>query len=77
MEGIRQNSPIPLTVHYPGAGERARALAQRVAGVHASFVLSAVGGLNCPAGQKLELLQAVVDTARGGGSGEKGERDNG
>lgn len=39
-------------------------LADRVADVHADMVNYTLGHLNCPTKQKLELLDAVIDTVK-------------
>lgn len=62
---MRKSAPIQVIVHYPGTEEGKLALARRVAEVHAGFVISAINKLNCPTKQKLELLQAVIDTTKG------------
>lgn len=56
---------IQMIVHFPQTEEGRRELARRVAEVHADFVLDTLHGLDCPARQKLELLQAVIDTVKG------------
>ena len=61
---IRKCAPINLIVHYPKTEEGKEELARRVADVHADSVIQRLKSLNCPTKQKLELLDAVVDTAR-------------
>lgn len=61
---MRQSAPIRVVVHYPGTGAGRQELARRAAEVHAEFVADAVRRLDCPARQKLELLQAVMDTVQ-------------
>lgn len=58
---MRQSAPIRVVAHYPGTGAGRQELARRAAEVHAEFVADAVRRLDCPARQKLELLQAVLD----------------
>ena len=36
---------------------------KRVATAHANYVIEKIDRLNCPTWQKLELLQAVIDTS--------------
>lgn len=65
MRGIgRKSAPIEIVVHYPTTEEGKRELAERVAGVHADFVLQYVRKLNCPSKQKEELIDAVIDTVK-------------
>ena len=61
---MRRNAPMRVVVHYPGTGAGRQELARRAAEVHAEFVADAVRRLECPARQKLELLQAVMDTVQ-------------
>lgn len=61
---MRQSAPIRVVVHYPGTGEGRRELARRAAEVHAEFVAETIRKLDCPARQKLDLLQAVLDTVQ-------------
>lgn len=62
---MRTSAPIKVIVHYPTTEEGWQELSRRVAEVHADFVVSSINKLNCPIKQKLELLQAVIDTAKG------------
>ena len=62
---MRTSAPIKVIVHYPKTEEGKQELARRVADVHADFVISSINKLNCPIKQKLELLQAVIDTTKG------------
>lgn len=62
---MRSGGTINLNMHYPTTDEGKRELAKRAADVHADFVISTIDRLHCPARQKLELLQAVIDTAKG------------
>lgn len=61
---MRRSAPIRVVVHGPGAGAGRQELARRAAEVHAEFVADALRRLDCPARQKLELLQAVMDTVQ-------------
>lgn len=65
MDEIRTSAPIQVIVHHPKTEDGKRELAKRVAEVHADFVISTINKLNCPAKQKLELLQGVIDTTKG------------
>lgn len=62
---MRTSAPIKVIVHYPKTEEGRQELARRVADVHADFVISYINKLDCPIKQKLELLQAVIDTTKG------------
>ena len=63
---MRKTPPIKIIVHYPQTQQGKQELAQRLADVHADAVISAINKLDCPLKQKLDLLQAVIDTTRGG-----------
>ena len=52
-------------VHYPKTKEGWDELGKRVATAHANYVIKKIDRLNCPTWQKLELLQAVIDTTKG------------
>lgn len=62
---MRKTAPIQVIVHYPKTEEGKQNLAKRVAEVHADFVTTTINKLSCPTKQKLELLQAVIDTTKG------------
>lgn len=51
-------------MHHPKTEEGKQELARRLAGVHADYVICTINNLKCPTKQKLELLQAVIDTAK-------------
>ena len=59
------SAPIKAVFRYPQTQAGREALSRRVAGVHAAFILETIRGLNCPAAQKRELLQAVIDAVKG------------
>lgn len=61
---IRKSAPINVIVHYPTTEEGKAELARRVATVHAESVIDKINRLKCPNKQKLELLDAVIDTAK-------------
>lgn len=61
---IRRTDPIHLRVYYPKTPEGKEALARRVADIHASAVTQRIQSLNCPTSQKLELLDAVIASAK-------------
>ena len=58
---IRSMAPINLIVYYPKTEEGQIELAKRVSDVHAAAVIKS---LNCPTSQKLELLDAVIETVK-------------
>lgn len=62
---MRKSAPIEVVVHYPKTKEGWDELGKRVATAHANYVIEKIDRLNCPTWQKLELLQAVIDTAKG------------
>jgi hypothetical protein len=57
-------APINLIVYSPKTEEGKAELAKRVSDVHASAVTQRIKSLNCPTSQKLELLDAVIETAK-------------
>lgn len=61
---IRKMAPVNMIVYYPQTEKGKEELARRVAEVHADAVVRRLKSLNCPTRQKLELLDAVMDTAR-------------
>ena len=61
---IRQMAPINLIVYYPKTEEGKEELAKRVSDVHAAAVTQRLKSLNCPTQQKLDLLDAVIDTVK-------------
>lgn len=64
MTVIRKIAPIKLIVYYPKTEEGKEELARRVSDIHAASVIQRLKSLNCPTQQKLELLDAVIDTAK-------------
>ena len=62
---MRKSAPIKVVVHYPKTKEGWDELGKRVATAHANYVIEKIDRLNCPTWQKLELLQAVIDTTKG------------
>ena len=64
MSSIAKSAPINMIVYYPNSKEGKKLLAQRVAQVHADSVMDRIKRLNCPANQKTELLNAVLNTAK-------------
>lgn len=60
----RKSAPIEVVVHYPTTEEGKRELAERVAEVHADFVLHYVRKLQIPSWQKEKLIDAVIKSAK-------------
>ena len=66
---MRKSAPIRLVLHCP-PDERGRAeLAARVARVHADVIRGRLDRADCPAAQKLELIDAVRQIHAGGQTG--------
>ena len=61
---IRSMAPVNLIVYYPKTEEGQMELAKRVSDVHAAAVTQRIKSLNCPTIQKLELLDAVIETVK-------------
>ena len=64
MAVIRKMAPINVIVHFPTTEEGKEDLARRVSDVHAAAVIQRIKELNCPTQQKLDLLDAVIKTAK-------------
>ena len=58
---MRKPTPVNLIVYRPRTEQEQTELARRIAGIHAEIVLRQVQELSCPAEQKMELLEAVVE----------------
>ncbi len=58
----RKSNPINVIVYYPKTEEGKRELANRVADAHASMVTQYLKKLKCPTEQKVQLLDAVIDS---------------
>lgn len=61
---IRKMASVNVIMHYPETAEGREALSRRAALIHADAVDHRLKKLNCPEKQKLELLDAVIDTVR-------------
>lgn len=61
---IRTMARINLIVYYPKTEDGKEELARRVSDVHAAAVSQRLKALNCPTDQKLELLDAIIKTAK-------------
>lgn len=64
MTVIRKMAPINVIVYYPKTETGKEELARRVSDVHATAVNQRLKSLNCPTNQKLDLLDAVIRTAK-------------
>ena len=60
---MRKPTPVNLITHFPHTEEATAELARRAATIHADAVLRQIKELSCPVEQKMELLEAVVQTA--------------
>lgn len=61
---MRHTTPIEVIVHYPKTAAGKAELSRRVGEVHADMANYKLQRMNIPAAQKLQLLDAVVDTVR-------------
>lgn len=61
---IRSMAPVNVIVYYPNTKAGTEALAKRVSDIHAAAVNQRIKSLNCPTSQKLELLNAVIQTIK-------------
>lgn len=61
---MKKAAPINIIVHYPKTEEGWRELRKRMAIVHADAVLNSVQKLNCPAWQKIKLIDAIIEDAK-------------
>ena len=61
---MRKMAPVNVIVYYPKTKEGIEELEGRVADVHAAVAIQKLKALNCPLSQKLDLLDAVIDTAK-------------
>ena len=69
MSSIAKSAPINMIIYYPKSEEGKKLLAQRVAQIHADSVTERIKRLNFPSDQKMELLNAVLNTAKNEESG--------
>ncbi|NBH70965.1 hypothetical protein D3Z51_02755 [Clostridiaceae bacterium] len=61
---MRTSAPIQLIIHPPGTKEGQRELSNAVANVHADIAGQYIQNLDCPAGQKAELMDAILKGLR-------------
>ena len=60
----RKSAAAKVLVHMPETEEASRELASRAAAVHADIVIRYIQKLNCPAAQKLKLLDSLITSAQ-------------
>lgn len=61
---MKKHGPVNVIFYYPKTEAGKEELARRVAEVHADAVIRRIKELNCPTSQKLDLLDAVIATAK-------------
>lgn len=61
---MRKPTPVNLIVYRPRTEQEQNKLARCIAGIHAETVLRQVKELSCPAEQKMELLERVVEEGK-------------
>lgn len=61
---LRKHGPVNVIIYFPTTEKGQSELAQRVSDVHANAVNQQLKLLNCPAQQKLDLLDAIIKTAK-------------
>ena len=60
----KKSAPVNVIFYYPKTEEGQQDLAQRIASVHANFVLQYIRKLNCPSWQKEQLLDTVIKSSK-------------
>lgn len=61
---IRKATPIRVVTDYPQTDTGKKELVQRIADVHSDVLCRRLKSQVCPAGQKLKLLDAVIQTLK-------------
>jgi hypothetical protein len=64
VKALRGHGQIKIILYSPTSEAGTAELSRRVADVHASTVSQRLKALNCPTQQKLELLDAIINTAQ-------------
>jgi len=59
---MRKCAPVRIIIYAPRTPEGKTELSRRVAQVHADMVIQRIREWNCPAHQKLQLVDAVIHT---------------
>ena len=57
---MKTHRPFGVIVHFPETEAGKAELQRRVSEVHADYVLSVLQKLDCPADQKIELIEAII-----------------
>lgn len=63
---MKKYTPIKLVVHYPQTEKGKRELEKRVAFVHSEAISRFINKFNCPASQKIELLDLILEPYKSG-----------
>ena len=61
---MRKHGQVNVIMYFPASENGKVELAQRISDVHACAVNQQLKSLNCPTQQKLDLLDAVIETAK-------------
>lgn len=61
---MKRHGPVKIIIHHPETEDGKLELAKRVSEVHADAVNARIKDLRCPTVQKLQLLDAVINTAK-------------
>lgn len=61
---MRKPTPVNLITYFPRTEQEQTELARRIAGIHAETVLRQVQELSCPAEQKRELLDRMIESVK-------------
>ena len=55
---------MDVIVHYPKTADKQTELAKSVAKLHAESIVRYIEKLNCPADQKLALIDSIIATVK-------------
>ena len=61
---MRTSAPVKIKVYFPTTDAGKQELTRRVSEIHADFVSAQVKSLNCPAKQKLALVDSIIAARR-------------
>ena len=61
---MRKKAPVKVLLYRPTSEEGKQQLSKSVAEMHSNAVNARIKELNCPTTQKLQLLDAIVATAK-------------
>lgn len=59
---MRKMAPVNVVLHLPKTEAGQQEMAMRVAEIHANAVVQRIKDLNCSRQQKLQLLDAIIDS---------------